>query len=551
MGRKHSKNAGIMGSEALTYHERKGLGHGMVQERLGKDSVGNYYDCRLTLTTAVDPVCTPKGFLFSREAILENLLEQKKGNKRKLAAFEAQQKDDARKLADKAAIEQEAALLAFDRQNHMGASEALTQKLRETISEEAEVLLNDKKTAAGAVNIETNKERMKEMRAFWLPGKAGESKVVLDKPDMSTVCPASGAKIKLKDLISVKFTPVPDGGPHDFMDPITKDVFTNASRLVVLKPTGDVVLKETWDKCIKPDGHYGGKPVGDEDVLELQRGGTGFAAHDKDLQAKKRFLLGPGSGLADRRDRMQRSAPPTRPAQHSPMSSYSSLSSCSSSGSCGSSDEQDNVCWICLAGADAGALSRPCGCPRLSHAPCLARWQLQQAGKYEQSHCRFCQQQLPDWREAHQHLEKAPPRLTVQCGGQTHYIEAREGTEGREAFMQQIRSIFGLAPDVEPHLTFACAVPGQPGNTIQLEGAACWSAALHLASISAGERLRRQAEIDAAAAAPHECEAAAAEQAVAAAAELEAAPAAGSACAHSSTGASRAVASALRRFWGK
>ena len=25
-----------------------------------------------------DPVCTPKGYLFSREAILENLLEQKK-----------------------------------------------------------------------------------------------------------------------------------------------------------------------------------------------------------------------------------------------------------------------------------------------------------------------------------------------------------------------------------------------------------------------------------------------------------------------------------------
>lgn len=32
-----------------------------------------------------------------------------------------------------------------------------------------------------------------------------------------------------------------------------------------------------------------------------QRGGTGFAAHDKELQAKKRFLLGPGSGLADLR----------------------------------------------------------------------------------------------------------------------------------------------------------------------------------------------------------------------------------------------------------
>ncbi|KAL4451668.1 hypothetical protein ABPG75_007330 [Micractinium tetrahymenae] len=304
MGRKHSKNAGVMGSEALTYHERKLLGHGTATERLGKDSIGNYYDCRLTLSPAVDPVCTPKGFLFSREAILENLLEQKKANKRKLAAWEAQQAEDARKQADKAAIDAEAALLAFDRQNHMGASEALAQKLKETISEEAEVLLADKKTAAGAVNIETNKERMKEMRAFWLPGKTPEAKVVLEKPDMSTTCPASGAKLKLKDLTSVRFTPVPDGGPHEYMDPITKDVFTNASRLVVLKPTGDVVLQETWDKCIKPDGHYGGKEVTEGDVLELQRGGTGFAEHDRDLQAKKRFLLGPGSGLADLRGQL-------------------------------------------------------------------------------------------------------------------------------------------------------------------------------------------------------------------------------------------------------
>ncbi len=40
---------------------------------------------------AQDPMCTPQGVLFSREAILENLLAQKKANKRKLAAWEAQQ----------------------------------------------------------------------------------------------------------------------------------------------------------------------------------------------------------------------------------------------------------------------------------------------------------------------------------------------------------------------------------------------------------------------------------------------------------------------------
>lgn len=40
----------------------------------------------------------PSGHIFSREAILENLLAQKKANKRKLKAWEAQQREEARKV---------------------------------------------------------------------------------------------------------------------------------------------------------------------------------------------------------------------------------------------------------------------------------------------------------------------------------------------------------------------------------------------------------------------------------------------------------------------
>ena len=36
MGRRHSKNAGATGSEALSYHERRALGYGTATERLGK-----------------------------------------------------------------------------------------------------------------------------------------------------------------------------------------------------------------------------------------------------------------------------------------------------------------------------------------------------------------------------------------------------------------------------------------------------------------------------------------------------------------------------------
>jgi nitric oxide synthase-interacting protein len=87
-GQRHSKNAGVMGSEALTYHERKALGFGTVRERVGKvgmgrqqllrpglpkcstlnpstplppqDSQSNYYDCRLTLQPAVVSSCTQR-----------------------------------------------------------------------------------------------------------------------------------------------------------------------------------------------------------------------------------------------------------------------------------------------------------------------------------------------------------------------------------------------------------------------------------------------------------------------------------------------------------
>ena len=43
-------------------------------------------------------MCTPDGYVFTRDAIIENLAAQKKANKRKLAAWEEQQDDARRKV---------------------------------------------------------------------------------------------------------------------------------------------------------------------------------------------------------------------------------------------------------------------------------------------------------------------------------------------------------------------------------------------------------------------------------------------------------------------
>ena len=83
-----------------------------------------------------------------------------------------------------------------------------------------------------------------EMKAFWVPSQGKEARQILAKPDEHTYCPASGKKLRLKDLIPVRFSRVPEEDSGVFMDPVTKDTFTNASSLVVLKPTGKLLCKD-------------------------------------------------------------------------------------------------------------------------------------------------------------------------------------------------------------------------------------------------------------------------------------------------------------------
>ena len=143
----------------------------------------------------------------------------------------------------------------------------------------------------------------------------------------------------------------------------------------------------------------------------------------------------------------------------------------SSTDSSGAGDDSP-VCWICL--SEEGTLTRPCTCPRHSHAACLARWTLQMAGRSESTHCRFCNGSLPDWSLAYQELPRALPIMTV-CAcvrlpavgrglalgpptprhsvsrprpssdwqviykGETHSIAVHPGKEGETQFVDTIR----------------------------------------------------------------------------------------------------------------
>lgn len=157
------------------------------------------------------------------------------------------------------------------------------------------------------------------------------------------------------------------------------------------------------------------------------------------------------------------------------------------------SQEDEIMCWICHDDSNTQdmPLERTCSCPWMKvHRACLSRWQLQQAGKPEETKCRFCKTSLPDWREAHVGLPKAQPVMTVVHQNVVHQVVVKPGENGQRKFQEDIRRIFGLQEDDTIQLTFGCKVPGSV-HEVTLEGWESYDAAVHCASLSAGQREKR------------------------------------------------------------
>lgn len=76
MPQRHSKNNNDLAF--FTYDEKRKLGYGTQNERLGRDSIKPFNACSLCLKPFIEPMSCLKGHIFCRECILECLLAQKK-----------------------------------------------------------------------------------------------------------------------------------------------------------------------------------------------------------------------------------------------------------------------------------------------------------------------------------------------------------------------------------------------------------------------------------------------------------------------------------------
>ncbi|XP_051134006.1 E3 ubiquitin-protein ligase CSU1-like [Andrographis paniculata] len=295
MPQRHSKNNNDLAF--FTYDEKRKLGYGTQKERLGKDSIKPFDACCLCLKPLVDPMCCLKGHVFCKECILECLLAQKKDIQRKQAAYAARQKQEQEEEEERLTLEKARELDAFDQQNH-GAVPQYNDKNYN----------RDKNGFHGANSVKATsyeEEALRTMKAFWLPSATPDAPKKVDPPLPDTVCPEGKEKLRLKTLFAISFTEdasertSSSSTDKTCICPTCKVTLTNALALVALSSCGHVFCKKCADKFVAVDKVcvICNKPCKEKNLVNIAKGGTGFAGHGDQLEAKDFKHLGSGTGL--------------------------------------------------------------------------------------------------------------------------------------------------------------------------------------------------------------------------------------------------------------
>ncbi|CAE7744182.1 nosip [Symbiodinium sp. CCMP2456] len=287
----------------FTAKERADAGYSKTRkEVMGTDCFLPFGFCALTLKAPKDPVATPDGHIFDREAILEYLLQQKLDIQAEQKKFEEQERQREQRLlsADKevqlkeleAFTNAEQGLLSQDHRHKRALEQA--DAVREGVPE--------KKLRRGELLV-VDKSQLRA-KSFWtkeFTPTAAPTEV--KKVDATTRCPMTGKKLKVKDLIPVKMDIADQklmdqgGGKGVYCCAVSKNAIIHQQALL-LKPSGVVILESVWKDIVSKEMKCpvtGKKLRGEEDLLKLERGGSGFSAHN-DVEAKSFTMIRSATG---------------------------------------------------------------------------------------------------------------------------------------------------------------------------------------------------------------------------------------------------------------
>ena len=305
MPQRHSKNAGSHTYGVFSYKEREKCEFMQKEEaRLGVDSQLPFGHCWLSLAPAVDPVVTPSGHTYSREAILEHMASRSQDLKRRRDEWEAQERQAAR--AEARATEQRRLdeATAFEAANDPTAkkpSSSVAASSSRALVVVAATTTEEPKTEPTSALREVGKPDA----MFWLPQHAPEisQRRRLEEPPKRPPSPITGTPLRMKDLVSLPLTRADSkkargGDDVRFLCHVSGDEITTQP-VIFIRTTGCILLKAVADRLDILNTHIcpiTGRSFKSKDVIPLVSGTSAYAASGgTDLVVKKYRPTGGGA----------------------------------------------------------------------------------------------------------------------------------------------------------------------------------------------------------------------------------------------------------------
>ena len=238
----------------LTAYERtkkfKSSNFGTTTVRLSTDAQGKFGDCELSLSEAINPVATPSGHIYSREAIVEYLLTTT------MALKEARTKYDY----------------------HLEKTEKLGQDTARKKQAEVIEAFEDSQKATTSTKKRPRTEE-KKMAGYWLAEHQPEhTSQPAEPPSERPSSPSSGNPLRLKDLHPLLMKRNDDG---KVVCAISDKTISTQPAIVLCGPSGGhVILRDVYTQLVEPTmvcpiTSTNLKP---KHILKLVKGKSGFAS---------------------------------------------------------------------------------------------------------------------------------------------------------------------------------------------------------------------------------------------------------------------------------
>lgn len=191
--------------------------------RLGADSQRQFDQCGICLGRLIQPCAAPSGFLYCKECIIRNLLQQKSVIAEQRAAFEGQQLDLAREAEAKSTAAVLDSATAFARLEGgvgvtssgvgsagLGGAGGRSSGGEDGALRAAAAALRDRESGSHRVDQRDRADKTADAKrtSFWAAAAAPTAAAArLSAPDPHTRCPCSGEPLRAKQLVELHLTP--------------------------------------------------------------------------------------------------------------------------------------------------------------------------------------------------------------------------------------------------------------------------------------------------------------------------------------------------------